>query len=229
MGVAMNVSPPLPRDRFLTKYFHAIGFTRDWTFDPRRLTRRQTLALEYAAEDAELLLEKIGELSPPTNDWLRVPAMVGTFGVHYLVRAVTAKAGLGALPGVEASYVTTNVDADGASLDGSGRYELRFPKGGFPPVEAFCSVTLYDQHTNFLVNNSFQPKPRYSIGDRTPGTVLGQDGSLTVQIQNTVPAEGQANWLPAPTGKFSLSLRLYWPKPEFLDGTYQIPRVVRVQ
>lgn len=36
-----------------------------------------------------------------------------------------------------------------------------------------------------------------------------------------------ANWLPAPAGPFSLTMRLYWPKAEALDGNWMPPPVRR--
>jgi hypothetical protein len=40
-----------------------------------------------------------------------------------------------------------------------------------------------------------------------------------------------ANWLPAPRGKFVLTMRMYWPKeepPSILDGTWKPPAVQKV-
>ena len=54
---------------------------------------------------------------------------------------------------------------------------------------------------------------------------------LYLQNQNPGP-EKESNWLPAPTGKFILMLRLYWPKetpPSIIDGTWKIPPVKMVQ
>ena len=57
------------------------------------------------------------------------------------------------------------------------------------------------------------------------------DGSLVILIQNENPgANRQANWLPAPKGKFHLMLRLYWPdenEPSILDGSWVVPAVKR--
>jgi hypothetical protein len=55
------------------------------------------------------------------------------------------------------------------------------------------------------------------------------DGSIDLYIQNESPgADKEANWLPAPKGKFILMLRLYWPKetpPSIIDGSWKIPAV----
>jgi len=54
------------------------------------------------------------------------------------------------------------------------------------------------------------------------------DGGYTFDIQNTSPGiEKQSNWLPAPNGPFMLVLRLYWPKPDALNGVWKAPQPVR--
>jgi hypothetical protein len=61
---------------------------------------------------------------------------------------------------------------------------------------------------------------------------LEKDGSLVIYIQNKSPgADKEANWLPAPAGKFLLMMRLYWPnenKPSIIDGSWVIPKVTKV-
>ncbi|WP_371792392.1 DUF1254 domain-containing protein [Streptomyces sp. NBC_01471] len=140
----------------------------------------------------------------------------------YLTRAVAARVGLWGNHGYEAVYAHTFEDADGHWLNGSRKYTLRFDSP--PPVLSFWSVTMYDSPDYYLVAN---PEDRYSIGDRTPGLVYGDDGSLTLHIQKdrpTDPAEA-ANWLPAPEGDFRPMLRLYTPEQTVLDGSYEIPRI----
>ncbi|MEW1690835.1 DUF1254 domain-containing protein [Streptomyces sp. NPDC091265] len=143
----------------------------------------------------------------------------------YLARAVAARVGLWGNHGYEAVYAQTFQDADGAQLNGAHRYELRFEEP--PPVEAFWSVTMYDTPDYYLVAN---PAGRYSVGDRTPGIVYGDDGALTVHISRERPADpvAAANWLPAPEGDFRPMLRLYMPERSVLDGRYGIPAVRRV-
>ena len=88
-------------------------------------------------------------------------------------------------------------DGDGEPLDGAGRYGCASPTD--PPAGAFWSVTMYDMPDFFLVAN---PIERYSIGDRTPGLVRGEDGSLTIHMQHEQPTDptARANWLPTPAG-----------------------------
>ena len=53
------------------------------------------------------------------------------------------------------------------------------------------------------------------------------DGGVTLYVQHESPSgEKEANWLPAPSGPFFLVMRLYWPKPEALDGRWKAPPLV---
>jgi hypothetical protein len=47
-------------------------------------------------------------------------------------------------------------------------------------------------------------------------------------LQNESPGQDkEANWLPAPKGPFQVVLRLYWPKPDALNGTWSAPKPVK--
>jgi hypothetical protein len=53
---------------------------------------------------------------------------------------------------------------------------------------------------------------------------------FTLYIQHDSPGKDkEANWLPAPAGKFILWLRVYQPGPAILNGEYQVPPVVEVK
>ena len=142
--------------------------------------------------------------------------------VRYVERALSARAGLWGNHGYEAAYAMTWDDGDGETLDGNHSYRLRFETT--PPVGAFWSVTMYDLPDFYLVAN---PIDRYSIGDRTPGLVYAEDGSLTIVMQHDQPTDDhdRANWLPTPAGPFRPILRMYEPDPQVFDGSYELPPI----
>jgi len=100
---------------------------------------------------------------------------------------------------------------------------MHFEPGKWPPVNAFWSLTMYNDR-QFFVDN---PIDRYAIGDRD-ALQPNPDGSLDLLIQHEPPTS-DSNWLPAPAGSFNLMLRMYWPKQEALDATWQPPAVQRTE
>ncbi|MGO1041945.1 DUF1254 domain-containing protein [Clostridioides difficile] len=96
-----------------------------------------------------------------------------------------------------------------------------------PPVSQFWSLTMYLFKNAFLVDNEID---RYSIGDCTKGLVYNEDGSLIIYIQNKRPKDENkiANWLPSPTEKFYITLRLYGPREDAICGKWLPPVVTRV-
>jgi hypothetical protein len=117
----------------------------------------------------------------------------------------------------EAMYWTT-------SVEGRGDYVMHFPPDGLPPNDAFWSLTMSDAENNFVEN----PINRYLVGDRS-GLVQNPDGSTDIYLQNATPVGHESNWLPAPTGRFILWLRVYLPGAAILDGSYQVPAVIKVK
>ncbi|MEJ2710354.1 MAG: DUF1214 domain-containing protein [Anaerolineales bacterium] len=124
----------------------------------------------------------------------------------------------------EAMYWRTNVDGAGHTLSGEHDYIMHFPAGGLPPNNAFWSLTMGDAKNRFVAN----PINRYSVSGRS-GLAQNADGSVDIYIQNAAPASHESNWLPAPTGKFILWLRVYMPGTAILDGEYEVPPVVEVE
>jgi hypothetical protein len=56
-----------------------------------------------------------------------------------------------------------------------------------------------------------------------------KDGSLDVYVQKDSPGKDkEANWLPAAAEGFSITLRVYWPKPAMLDGGWTPLPVKRI-
>ena len=156
---------------------------------------------------------------------LGVDLDIGRYGDDLLLRAVVARIGWGANVPEEAVYPVTRVDAEGAPLDGAHTYRIRFPAGELPPVDAFWSLSAYGADMFFAEH----PSGRYTIGDRTPGLELGDDGSLELvavaRRARLAPDGAPVNWLPVPAGPFVLMLRLYLPQDEVLDGGLRRPAV----
>jgi hypothetical protein len=164
-------------------------------------------------------LDRLGLGTLDSPEWL-----IADRKTAYVTRAVIARAGLWGNNGYEANYDLAWVDADGDPLDGTKSYEVTFSPP--PPVQAFWSLTMYDTPRFYLVAN---PINRYSIGDRTPGLVYGEDGSVTLYLQHEPPtADKQPNWLPTPAGPFRPVLRSYQPDQSILDDSYQLPEIRRL-
>ena len=80
----------------------------------------------------------------------------------------------------------------------------------------------------FFVPNAIN---RYDLAKRDR-LITNPDGSVEMYIQAESPGKDkEANWLPAPKGKFTLVLRLYTPSttaPSILNGSWTPPPVKRV-
>jgi len=125
----------------------------------------------------------------------------------------------------EAVYARSGRDTSAAPYDGNRSYVLHFRRGELPPVNAFWSITLYDQD-GFQVGNVLN---RFTVSSWMPFKYNG-DGSLDLYFQNESPGKDkEANWLPAPKGAFNLTMRLYSPKSEALTGKWNPPPVVKAQ
>ena len=217
-------NPPHPEDAPLMRDLARIGIEPGKPFSLDALPSEQRKAFEEgAAESAKALLHPpesdIGRGS--RNGWSGFSGVVGRYGTNYTARAAVARIGLGALPPEDATYVHCQEDAAGKPLDGSQHYTLHFAKDQIPPVRAFWSLTMYSEDGYFVPN----PIHRYAIGDRDK-LKFNADGSLDLYIQHDAPGDDRdANWLPAPEGKFNLSLRLYWPRDQVLTGQWTPPAV----
>lgn len=124
----------------------------------------------------------------------------------------------------EAMYWTTKVDGTGKNLSGAHDYVLRFPPGGLPPDSAFWSLTMGDAKNHFVPNSL----NRYSVSDRSH-LVRNTNGSVDIYMQSTAPVDHESNWLPAPSGRFILWLRVYLPGRSILDGEYKVPPIVQIR
>jgi hypothetical protein len=219
-------NPPHENDYPIVHRMARLGIVPGAPLDLGDLAPDAARALESAAAAARPIIQKgIATQGRRESGWRTRLSTIGTYGTDYRNRANVAFGGLGANPIEDAIYPSTAVDASGSPFSSAGRYVIHFPKGQLPPVRAFWSLTLYDDRQLFATN----PLHRHALGDRD-ALVFNRDGSLDIYIRRDSPGyDHEANWLPAPPkGGFTLTLRLYWPKPEALDGSWTPPPVRRI-
>jgi hypothetical protein len=222
----MKVQPPHITDQPIIALMRRIGMEPGQSFDIERTEPMVKHALETAPEDARKLMAwKLTTLAPVVNNWSMNTDTMGVYGNYYLKRAIIAQEGLGANLPEDAIYPLSLGDETGKPLDGTNKYVLHFDKGATPPASAFWSVTLYDPQ-GFQVPNALR---RFAVSSWMPFH-HNSDGSLDIYIQNENPGPGkEANWLPAPTGPFNLTMRIYAPRSEALTGQWSPPPVTRRQ
>lgn len=221
----MKVHPPHPTDFSVLARIARIGLRPGAGFDAGRLDARTRAALDDVPKSAQdLMTRAVPTMGRHANGWAINADAMGVYGNLYLQRAVVARVGLGANPPEDALYPLLLTDADGVPPSGEGDYVCHFDAGALPPADAFWSITMYDEH-GFQAAN---PLNRFAIGDRDPLTYNG-DGSLDIYLGRRPPANGpESNWLPAPAGPLGVTMRLYAPRPEALDGRWNPPPVRRV-
>jgi hypothetical protein len=221
----MQVNPPAAADAEAVKKFAAIGIAPGQKFTMEGLDPAAKSALEKGVKEArqEIAATAKKPHGKVVNGWALMYD-VGVYSNNYPFRATVARVGLGANLPEDAIYPMTRVDAAGKPLSGQNKYMMHFAKDQIPPVNAFWSVTMYNNKQFFVEN----PINRYAIGDRDK-LKFNSDGSLDLYIQHESPGKDkESNWLPAPKDGFNLVMRLYWPKKPVLDGTWAPPPVKRV-
>jgi hypothetical protein len=145
------------------------------------------------------------------------------FGGDYLAKAVGAFLGILGNAAEEYLGIGYQADGDGRAFTGERCYAIRFAPGDWPPVDAFWSITVYDEH-RFLYAN---PLHRYVINTPdVPRLAPDADGGHTILVQHASPGpHREANWLPCPEGPFGLTFRTYLPGEAIRAGTWTAPPV----
>ena len=207
-----------PDDADEMERFASIGIAPGAGFPPLNLDPKMRAAIEAGVEAGR---REITDAAAATR------TATGLFGPREYIESAKGRLGMavGAVLGLygqneaEAFYVPYEKDADGNRLDGANTYEVRFEAGRLPPVNIFWSLTMYNLPARLLVANEID---RWSIGDRTPGLAMDDDGGLTLTLTAKNPGEGK-NWLPAPEGDFYMVLRMYGPDKSIITGEWQVP------
>jgi len=223
LPTVMKQIPPMPGEEAL---YRQIGSVLDAAAkDPEVM---KTLREAAFAADPELIAPMMQwryNGQPAGNGWTS-PANNGAFGTDYYHRTGAVKADPYDNKRNETMYFYTDNDSQLRQLVGTASYTVTFAKGELPPVKGFWSLTMYDPEHFFAAN----PLGRYALGTKNKSLKYNSDGSLTIYLGTKSPGKAkETNWLPAPSGNFSLWIRAYWPDQAILDGTWKPPVVSRLQ
>lgn len=228
LNFALRFAPTLPDETDLRARFATIGIGPDGTFDADKLTPEMRTAIEGGMADAWADLDALKKDKMDTGE-VGSAQFFGTakdLNGNYLYRMAGAVFGIYGNTAAEALYPGIGQDSTGAPLNGENNYIVKFPAGQLPPVNAFWSLTMYELPDSLLVSNPIQ---RYLINSPMLSSLASDpDGGYTIYVQNESPGtDKQSNWLPAPKGPFQMVLRLYWPKPDALNGSWKAPQAVK--
>jgi hypothetical protein len=227
LNFVLQFCPTVPSEKALMARFAKIGVGAGKTFDASKLSPEMKTAIEQGMADAwaafAVLKKDFEERKLSSGDVFGTRQYLKN---NYLYRMGAAVLGIYGNSKQEAMYPAYYVDAAKQKLDGANRYILRFAPGQLPPVNAFWSLTMYDEPQSLLVAN---PLDRYLINSpMLPQLKHDADGGLTLMIQNESPGKDkESNWLPAPKGPFSMIMRLYWPKQAAVEGKWKQPPLQR--
>nr|WP_246748584.1 DUF1254 domain-containing protein [Rhizobium setariae] len=229
LNYILQFCPTNPSEKEMMERFARLNIRAGKTFDPKALSPELQKAVEAGMADAWTSFNEYKKTELDTGK----RSSADGFGTRaflngrYMDRMASAVLGIYGNSKEEAIYPVYFVDAKGGKIDGAGnRYAVRFGPDGLPPVHAFWSLTLYELPSSLLSAN---PLHRYLINSpMLPNLKRDADGGITLHIQHETPGkEMEANWLPAPAGPFFMVMRLYWPKPEALDGQWKAPALER--
>jgi hypothetical protein len=222
----MTQNPPAAVDTTTISRFaplRIIGKTpREKLFEANDVPQAVAKAIQKGARTGYARIVEAAATSQDrtVNRW-HICTDLGRYGTNYLRRAAIAMTALGASLPEDAFHLHASEDGTGEPLTGAKRYVLRFAPGQLPPVHACWSVTMYDARQRLVEG----PLVRHKLGSRD-GWRLASDGALFVHLQHESPgADKVSNWLPAPAGPFTLTMRLHWPCENALDGAWVPPPI----
>ncbi|MCT7660120.1 DUF1254 domain-containing protein [Mycobacterium sp. CPCC 205710] len=228
LSFALRFAAVRPDEKEIRDRFASIGIGPDGTFEADKLSPEMRAAIEGGMADAWAELDQLRKDKIDTGE-VGSAQFFGTAADlkgNYLYRMAGAVFGIYGNTAAEALYPGLSNDSTGAPLTGANNYIVKFPSGQLPPVNAFWSLTMYEMPASLLVAN---PISRYLINSAMLSSLVPDpDGGYTIYVQNASPGiEKESNWLPAPKGPFQMVLRLYWPKPDALNGTWKPPQAVK--
>ncbi len=225
LGKALKFVPPKSSENMLLGMLSEIGISTAHGLDTRRLTSSMVKGLQKAIPFAQSILDRQKYNGGKNINGWGILFEIGNYGNNYINRALVAQHGMWANIPEESMYFMAHTDCEGRLLNGNQDYRIHFPAGQLPPVDAFWSISYYDQHGRITKASS----GNNAVNALYNAFHYNADGSLDIIISRRAPEpERRGNWLAAHDGLFKLNLRCYNPKRALLQLDYQVPPVIRV-
>lgn len=223
MSEVLDEVPPLPGEEQF--YSNARALLEAAQKDPKVKAALVSSAIDAGKNIVMPLFQFRNYGLPLPHNWT-TQKNGADFGTDYYTRTAVAKSNIFVNTQNEPKYFYQDLDSAGDRLNGAHSYTVTFPAGQLPPVKGFWSLTMYNEHHFFEPNKLI----RYSLGTKNKDLQKGSDGSLTIYVSSTAPSqEMMNNWLPSPTGDFSLYVRAYWPEEAALNGSWTPPAVMKAK
>gem|GEM_PF-1589751 len=217
---------PRSHEAMLIELLGQIGIQVGEPFDERRLPPAVVEALIEARQLADLILSaKFYEVGRQINGWGFVRD-IGRYRNDYILRALVAKHGIWANVPEESLYFIARTDVAGQPLSGVNTYQIQFEKDALPDVDAFWSLSYYDQNGRIPIDLD---GPSF-LNSGSDTLKYNEQGGLTIQLGPVAPgADANVNWLPTQPQAFSLNLRCYQPTEAFRCGDVFVPPIVALE
>lgn len=207
-----------------------LGLREGAVFTPEDLTAQQLAAVEEGIRQGRTEARTVFEKSLIDMNGWKLQTNLDYDETNFALRAGAADIAWGSpVPYQSHTIAFGLLDAEGQPLDGKYRYTLTFDVDTLPPVTDFWELPVYDEF-GYFVDNSID---RYSVTSPMydAGTFVVKDAKLTFYLQADRPTDPEQarNWLPIPAGaKFQMAPRFYGATASLIDGSYKMPKVVRV-
>jgi len=236
LATVINNNPVQEHDRFFMAMLKPLGIEKGKPFSP---DARQTSILEEAALLGDAMARNVMfELSQRTSDPKPFPGTQWDWVIlvapsqetenysqlderlRYTYGAIYTSPAIGVMrAGPGTNYVQAFNDKNGNHFDGGKSYRLHVPAD--PPAAAFWSLTLYDNATRSMAQNSSHDSARSSYDEFE----VNDDGSIDLYFGPTAMGD-ERNWIETIPGRgFYPMFRFYSPTAPLFDGTWTLPDV----
>ncbi|MGI9354446.1 MAG: DUF1254 domain-containing protein [Rhizobiaceae bacterium] len=232
--------PVVDRNRFILTQLRGTGIEMGRPFEPDARQKKILLQAESMGNAIAMVntfsRESSKEKHWPDRNWLYILNMEHLDHLHpnyyevteiasYTYEAITTSKGMVLNNvGSGSKYLGAYTDDDGNWLDGKNNYEIMVPKDA--PANQFWSITVYDNDTRCIIQNS---QAKSDISSAQDGIRAEPDGSTKLYVGGKAPTGYENNWIESnPDKGFFVYFRLYGPLEPYFDKSWKMPNVKKV-